>query len=400
MPIQTISCCLASLWEARTAIDVVETRGYHHLSPCCHPWIVGSKKIGVQCWQPHQCHHCQIGPKAPSIPSEVDDVGRPEPTWKLIYPSLKMRMQRMLWPTRVGGGIGWFTIHAGCRDHTLLPYAIWSLLGYPGELVQSSGMDITLDDVLTILHEHYNNVKALDALNQELFQLWMADKETISDCGICLSRCLQVLAASFPDHFHFDHVAELKWDHFYGRLPKWLKQLWPTLRPAHMKRLIPITFRLQGNWKRKTPWSYPDTHGTMQLITLLNQKPLVSSLCRSSKGNQPVSKMATVCLAHLEEESTKRDEEVESKDPDSIDGVMEEFMVHLARAVKDTQVEEKCCYHCSSPEHFICDCPQVRALRENTQLNHKEGMTSKKGVWTPQMKSPMPKNPQEEVPKA
>ena len=61
--------------------------------------------------------------------------------------------------------------HAGCRDRTLLPYAIRSLQGYPGELVWSSGMDITLDDVLMILDEHYNNVKALDVLNQELFQL-------------------------------------------------------------------------------------------------------------------------------------------------------------------------------------------------------------------------------------
>ena len=42
-------------------------------------------------------------------------------------------------------------------------------------------MDITLDNVSTILDEHYNNVKALDALSKELFQLWMVDKETISD---------------------------------------------------------------------------------------------------------------------------------------------------------------------------------------------------------------------------
>ena len=56
----------------------------------------------------------------------------------------------------------------GCRDHTLLPYTIWSLQGYPSDLVWSSGMDVMLDDVLTILDEHYNNVKALDALNQEL----------------------------------------------------------------------------------------------------------------------------------------------------------------------------------------------------------------------------------------
>ena len=61
--------------------------------------------------------------------------------------------------------------HVGCRDCTLLPYIIQSLQGYPRELVQSLGMDINLDDVLTILDEHYNNVNALDALNQELFQL-------------------------------------------------------------------------------------------------------------------------------------------------------------------------------------------------------------------------------------
>ena len=62
-------------------------------------------------------------------------------------------------------------------------------------------MDITLEDVLTILDEHYNNVKALDALNQELFQLQMVDKETMLDWGICLSRHFEVLAASFPDCF-------------------------------------------------------------------------------------------------------------------------------------------------------------------------------------------------------
>ena len=63
-------------------------------------------------------------------------------------------------------------------------------------------------------------MKVLDALNQELFQLWMTVKETVSDWGVCLSRHLQVLAASFPDHFPSDHVVELKRDHFYGGLSK------------------------------------------------------------------------------------------------------------------------------------------------------------------------------------
>ena len=107
----------------------------------------------------------------------------------------------------------------GCRDHTLLPYAIRSLQGYPGELVQSSSTDITLDNVLMILDEHYNNVKALDALNQELFQMRIADKETVLDWGICVSRHLQILAVSFPDCFPPDHVEELKRDHFMVDFP-------------------------------------------------------------------------------------------------------------------------------------------------------------------------------------
>ena len=115
--------------------------------------------------------------------------------------------------------------HAGCRDRTLLPYTIRSLQGYLGELVWSSGTDITLDHALTILDEHYNNIKALDALNQELFQMRMADKETVSDWGVHLSRHLQILAASFPDHFPPNCIAKLKRDHFYGRLPKQLKAM-------------------------------------------------------------------------------------------------------------------------------------------------------------------------------
>ena len=93
------------------------------------------------------------------------------------------------------------------------------------------------------------------------------------------------------------------------------------------------------------------------------------------KGTQPAVKMATVCLAHVEEESADKDEGVDSEDPDSIKGVTEEFMVHLVRAVKDAQKEERCCYHCSSLDHFIHDCPLIKALRTNSHLNHKEGMT-------------------------
>ena len=111
-------------------------------------------------------------------------------------------------------------------------------------------------------------------------------------------------------------------------------------------------------------------------------------------------KMLAVCLAHLEEVSAEKGKAVDSENPDGIEGVTEEFIVCLARAVKGAQKEEKCCYYCSSLDHFIHDCPLVKASRTNSHLNHKEGMALKKGTCAPQMKVTMPMMPQKGALKA
>ena len=43
---------------------------------------------------------------------------------------------------------------------------------------------------------------------------------------------------------------------------------------------------------------------------------------------------------------------------------------------------------CSSPEHFIRNCPLMKAVRDKKQLNGKEGTVMVKGAWTP----PKPSN--------
>ena len=261
-------------------------------------------------------------------------------------------------------------------------YDIWSLQSYPKELVQSSGMDMTSDDVLTILDEHYNNVKALDALNQELFQLQMADKETLLDWGAHLSRHLKVLAASFPSHFPPHCVAELKQDNFYGGLPKWIKAMVAYLKASPQEKTYSDYLQAAREVGKEDTMELSQCPQNQAIDN--TTKPRTTSFfpLQKLKGDQPVHRMpATMHLVHLDEEIAKKDEEVESKDPDSIDGVTEEFMVCLARAMKDAQVEEKHCYHCSSPEHFICNCPLVRASRENVQLNCKEGTALRKEAW-------------------
>ena len=104
-------------------------------------------------------------------------------------------------------------------------------------------------------------------------------------------------------------------------------------------------------------------------------------------------------VAHLEEEDTGKEERVDSEDPDGIGGMTEESIVHLARAVKDAQQEEKCC-HCSSPDHFIQDCSLVVASRTDSHLNQRDGMAPKKGALAPQGKATMLKMPQDGAPKA
>ena len=166
-------------------------------------------------------------------------------------------------------------------------------------------MDITLDNVLTILDKHYNNIKALDALNQECFQLQMADKETVSHWGIYLSRHLQVLATSFPEHFPPDHVAELKCNHFYSGLPKHLKAMMAYLKASPQEetysdylwaaREAEKEDSMELSW---SPWNQTTNNTT---------KPRTTSFFPlwKLKGTQPAPKTPAMCLAHLEEESAK-----------------------------------------------------------------------------------------------
>ena len=118
------------------------------------------------------------------------------------------------------------------------------------------------------------------------------------------------------------------------------------------------------------------------------------------KGSQPFPKKPAVWLAQLEEKDADDGEEEESDVPDGIEGVMEEFMVRLAKAVKDAQMDEKCCYHCRSSEHFIHNCPLMKTARDKKQLNRKEGTAMTIGAQTPPKVTSTIKSPQKEAQEA
>ena len=80
-----------------------------------------------------------------------------------------------------------------------------------------------------------------------------------------------------------------------------------------------------------------------------------------------------MCLTQLEEEDANDGKDLESNDPNGIKRVTDEFMVRLARVVKDAQADEKHCYHCSSPEHFIRNCLLMKVARDKKQLTGRRG---------------------------
>ena len=94
---------------------------------------------------------------------------------------------------------------------------------------------------------------------------------------------------------------------------------------------------------------------------------------RKLKGYQPVPNKPAVWLAQLEEEDADDGEDLENDDPDRIEGVMEELLVWLARVVNYTKTDEKCCYHCSSLEHFIHNCLLMKTARDKKQLTGRRG---------------------------
>ena len=109
--------------------------------------------------------------------------------------------------------------------------------------------------------------------------------------------------------------------------------------------------------------SHSQTVATTSKPMAMNFFPL-----QKLKGSQP-TKTPAVWVAHLEEEEPDKEECADSEDPDGIEGITEEFVVCLARAVKDAQQEEKCCYHHYTPDYFIQACPLVLASRRGSHLN-------------------------------
>ena len=222
----------------------------------------------------------------------------------------------------------------------------------------------------------------------------MGEKQTVLDWSVHLSRHLQVLAASFLECFPPDHTAELKHDIFYGGLPKWLKAMVAYLK-ASTKEKTYSDYLWAVREAEKEEAMEPSHSQTANNTT--KHKAISFSLYRNWVA---LSLLRSLLYGWCTwRKRVLRKKKVLSEDLHGIEGVTEECIVCLTRAVKDPQQEEKHCYHCSRPEHFIHECPLVKASRMDWHLSQKEGTLLKKGARTPQVKVATPKASQDGMPK-
>ena len=192
----------------------------------------------------------------------------------------------------------------------------------------------------------------------------------------------EVLAVSFLECFPLDHIAELKHDHFYGRLHKRLKAMVAYLKASANEKTYSDYIHAAGEAEKEEVMepSCSQTVATTSKPTAMSFFPL-----QKLKGSQP-TKTPTVQVAHLEEEGADKEECTDIEDPDGMEGVTKEFIVCLARAVKDAQQEEKHCYHCSSWDHFVQACPLVVASRNRLTFKPKGGYGTDVGSPDPSRK--------------
>ena len=86
------------------------------------------------------------------------------------------------------------------------------------------------------------------------------------------------------------------------------------------------------------------------------------------------------------EEATDDEDGFDIKDTDGLDGITEEFMVCLTRAVKIAQQEEKCCYHCSQPRSFPKGLSFGAIDHRGTKFKPQRGDSAKEGSPDPSRK--------------
>ena len=246
---------------------------------------------------------------------------------------------------------------------------------------------------LTTQDEHYNNVKALDALNQELFQLCMGDKETVSDWGVLVETPPEshgIIPRTFSSGPHSQAEA---WP-YLGELPKRFKAM-----VAYLKVSTNEMIYSDYLWAAREAEKEEAMEPSCSQMADNQPKPKAMSFfsLQKLKGTQPV-KTPVVQVAHLRQDST---------DKERVLRVPTQLNWEQGRGVYGAPIQ---CIEGGStgwetllllqqPRTFYLWVPTGKGIQDSYPFKLKGGDGTGKGNPDPQVKLAKPKATQKGMPK-
>ena len=167
-----------------------------------------SKVTEVQRQPPDQCLQGLRDQEVPGIHATADGPTRNlEAIWRsTCLSSRTWGHERCHHIPKLALGLNSVSLCMGCQDCTLLPYAVCSLQGYPW----GSWWEVWGQTSPWMMYSSYW-ISTITMPRPWMLQIrssfsyaWVKKRQLL-DWGVCLSRHLQVLMASFPEHFPLDH---------------------------------------------------------------------------------------------------------------------------------------------------------------------------------------------------
>ena len=105
--------------------------------------------------------------------------------------------------------------------------------------------------------------------------------------------------ASFAEHFPPDHVAELKCDHLYGRLPKCLKAMVAYLKASLQEKTYSNYLSATREAEMEDSMELPQILQSQATNNTAKSKVTSFFPLQKLKGTQPALKSPAMCLAYL-----------------------------------------------------------------------------------------------------
>ena len=249
----------------------------------------------------------------------------------------------------------WFDMHVFLEQYdeaSMRPHIFASLHGYPGKWARTldEGKDISVQDLLMHMEKTFGNKRNYDAMIRTLYEVQQKDK-TVEEYMLHIHNAITAIHRTYLECLP-EQGRDLKKDRFYHGLRPYLHD---TLSFA----MVELPKREQACPTFDTLYTLTKKLGGWAAGTYMPVCPS-SDAYREKHRCYP---LPAGRVAALEEEWVASTNPVSGEDSESEVEAVDGLNMRLAQAMSRYQREERKCFVCWSPGHFVRDCPHCDVFK-------------------------------------